>query len=112
MLLIAGIIFPGLYLHGIPPSLRLVGGIAWLAGAPGISVKGIGVLLGTGFKEVEGWLWNIELDGSIAIAATCLPPGMKPSRVSGGSLGELSPEPKTTTQPQHAAMLHQSPTAD
>jgi hypothetical protein len=112
MLLIASIIFAGLYLHGVPPSLRLVGGIAWLAGALGISVKGIGVLLGTGFKEVEGWLWNIELDGSIAIAATRVPPGMKPSRVSGGSLGELSPEPKTTTQPQHAAMLHQSPTAD
>src|SRR5260221_4428254 len=62
-LLIAGIIFAGTYLHNIPPSLRLVGGIAWLAGALGISLKGIGVLLGTGLKEVEGWLWNIELDG-------------------------------------------------
>jgi hypothetical protein len=108
-LLIAGIIFAGSYLHNIPPSLRLVGGIAWLAGALGISLKGTGALLGTGLKEVEGWLWKIELDGSVAMAATCLPPGAKPSRVSGGSLGELSPAPKPDAQPQQAAMRNQTP---
>lgn len=111
-LLIAGIIFVGTYLHNIPPSLRLVGGIAWLAGALGISLKGTGVLLGTGFKEVEGWLWSVELDGSVAIAATCLPPGARPSRVSSGSLGELSPEPKPGTQPTPTATRHQTSTQE
>lgn len=108
-LLIAGIILAGTYLHNIPPSLRLVGGIAWLAGALGISLKGIGVLLGNGLKEVEGWLWNIELDGSVAIAATCLPPGARPSRVSSGSLGELSPAPRPGTQPTQTATRRQTP---
>jgi hypothetical protein len=79
------------YLHNIPPSIRLIGDIAWLAGALGISLKGTGALLGIGLKDVEGWLWQIELDGSVAVAATYLPLGAKPSRVSGGSLGELSP---------------------
>lgn len=107
-LLIAVIIFAGSYLHNIPPSLRLLGGIAWLAGALGLSLRGIGALLGTRVKDVEGWLWEIELDGSVAIAATCLPPGAKPSEVSGGSLGELTPAPKRGAQPQPTAIGHRT----
>jgi hypothetical protein len=108
MLLIAGIIFVGSYLHNIPPSIRLIGDIAWLAGALGISLKGTGALLGTGLKGVEGWLWQIELDGSVAVAATCLPPGAKPSRVSSGSLGELSPTPRTSALEQQNGVGHQN----
>jgi hypothetical protein len=107
-LLIAGIIFVGSYLHNIPPSIRLIGDIAWLAGALGISLKGTGALLGTGLKGVEGWLWQIELDGSVAVAATCLPPGAKPSRVSSGSLGELSPTPRTSALEQQNGVGHQN----
>jgi hypothetical protein len=101
-ILIAAVIFAGTYLRNIPPSVRLIGDIAWLAGAFGITLKGTGALLGIGLKDVEGWLWSIELDGSIAIAATWLPEGAKPSQVSGGSLGELLPRPKPDTQPQQA----------
>jgi hypothetical protein len=108
-LLIAGIIFVGSYLHNIPPSIRLIGDIAWLAGALGISLKGTGALLGTGLKDVEGWLWQIELDGSVAVAATYLPPGAKPSRVSSGSLGELSPAPRTGAPEQQNAVGHHIP---
>lgn len=106
-LLIAGIIFAGSYLHNIPPSIRLIGDIAWLAGALGISLKGTGALLGIGLKDVEGWLWQIELDGSVAVAATYLPDNAKPSRVSGGSLGELSPAPRTGTPEQESGVGHQ-----
>ena len=88
--LIVGVIFVGSYLHNIPPSVRLVADIAWLAGALGISLKGIGALLGTGLKDVEGWVWQIELDGSVAVAATCRPGGVKLSRVRSGSIGELT----------------------
>lgn len=107
--LIAGVIFVGSYLHNIPPSIRLIGDIAWLAGALGISLKGTGALLGTGLKDVEGWLWQIELDGSVAVAATYLPGGAKPSRVSSGSLGELSPAPRTGTPEQQNGVGHQIP---
>jgi hypothetical protein len=92
--LIAGVIFVGSYLHNIPPSIQLVGDIAWLAGALGISLKGIGTLLGTGLKDVEGWIWQIELDGSVAAAVSHLPDGVKPSRVRSGSIGELTPTAK------------------
>jgi hypothetical protein len=108
-LFIAVVIFAGFSLYNIPPSVRLVGGIAWLAGALGITLKGTGALLGTGLKEVEGWLWNVELDGSVAVAATYLPRDAKPSQVSGSSLGQLSPEPKPGTQPQQTTMRRQTP---
>lgn len=102
-LLIAGVIFAGSYLHNIPPSIRLVGDIAWLAGALGISLKGSGALLGIGLKDVEGWLWNLELDGAVAIAATSLPPGAQPTRVNSDSLGKLAPAAKSGEQPGQAA---------
>jgi hypothetical protein len=95
--LIVAISFAGSYLHSVPLSLRVVGDIAWLAGAFGIALKGSGALLGVGLKDVEGWVWRIELDGSVAIAATCLPDGAKPSRVSGRTLGELTPQPQPDT---------------
>lgn len=104
--LIAAIIFAGTYLHSVPLSLRVVGDVAWLAGALGIALKGTGALLGIGLKDVEGWLWRIELDGSVAIAATCLPDGAKPSRVGGGSLGELRPGPQPDAESQQASTWH------
>jgi hypothetical protein len=107
---IAGVIFVGSFLRNISPSVRLLGEIAWLAGALGISLKGTGALLGIGLKEVEGWLWDIELDGSVAVAATCLPHGKRPPRVRGGSLGELSPKAKPDAQPQQVPTRHQART--
>lgn len=107
--LIAAVIFAGTYLHNIPPSVRLIGDIAWLAGAFGITLKGTGAILGIGFKDIEGWLWSIELDGSIAIAATCLPAGAKPSQVKSSSLGELCPQPKADAQPQQTSTRRQVP---
>ncbi len=91
-LLIAGAIAAGSYLHSIPSPVRVAADIAWLAGAAGIGLKGLGAFLGPGLTQAEGWLWQSELDGAVAVAATCLPPGMSPSRESGGSVGELSPD--------------------
>jgi hypothetical protein len=107
--LIGAVIFAGTYLHNISPSLQLVGDIAWVAGALGITLKGTGALLGIGLKDVEGWVWRLELDGSIATAATCLPAGSRPSRVSGGSLGELCPEAKPGAVQQQTSARHQTP---
>lgn len=78
--------------------------ISWLAGALGISLKGIGALLGTGLKDIEGWVWQTELDGSVAAAVTCLPGGARLSRVRSGSIGELTPTAKTDVQHQQNGM--------
>ena len=93
ILLIAGVIFAGSYLHNVPPLVRLAGDVAWLAGAAAIWLRGAGTFLGSGVTRAEGWLWQTELDGSVAVAATRLPAGVKRSTVSGRSMGELSPEP-------------------
>ena len=108
-ILIVGVIFVGSYLHHIPPSVRLVGEIAWLAGALGISLKGIGALLGTGLKGIEGWVWQLELDESVAAAATCLPDGVKPSRVRGGAIGELTPAAKPAIGHPQNGMRQEAP---
>ncbi len=97
-LLTAGVIYAGFYLHTIPPFVRLVGGIAWLVGAAGIWLRGAGAVLGPGLTHAEGWLWQTELDGAVAVAATWLPPGSKPSPESGGSVGRLSPDPDRTAE--------------
>ena len=97
-LLIAGVIFAGSYLHGIPPLVRLAGDAAWLAGAAGIWLRGAGTLLGPGLSHAEGWLWQTELDDSVAAAATRLPAGVKRSPMSRRSVGELSPEPDRSAE--------------
>ena len=92
-ILAAGIICAGSYLHTIPDLVRVVGSIAWLAGAAGLFSKAASVVLGQGVLRSEGWLWQIELDCSVAGAATCLPPGAKKSPAGGSSVGALSPDP-------------------
>jgi hypothetical protein len=92
-LLVASIIYAGLHLHSIPPLIRLAGEIAWVAGAIGISLRSAGALLGPGLTSAEGWLWQAELDGSVAIAATYLPRGARPRPVGGDSVGKLAIDP-------------------
>ena len=62
------------------------------AGAAGLFAKGSSVVLGPGITQAEGWLWQTELDGSVALAATCLPPGAKKSAARGASMGRLVPD--------------------
>ena len=76
-ILTAGVIYAGSYLHGLPDLVRVVGSVAWLAGAAGLFAKGSSVVLGPGVTQAEGWLWQTELDGSVAVAATRLPPGAR-----------------------------------
>jgi len=92
-LLIAGAIYAGLQLHSIPPLIRLAGEIAWLAGAIGISLRSAAALLGPGLSSAESWLWQVELDGSVAVAATYLPPGARPRPAGRGSVGKLAIDP-------------------
>jgi hypothetical protein len=92
-ILAAAIIYAGSYLHGIPNPLRVAGSIAWLAGAVGLFSRGASAVLGQRFTQAEGWLWRTELDGSVAAAATYLPPGARKSAADGASVGTLAPDP-------------------
>ena len=104
-ILAAGIIYAGSYLHTIPDLVRVVGSIAWLAGAAGLFSKAASVVLGQGVIRSEGWLWQIELDGSVAGAATCLPPGAKKSPAGGSSVGALTPDPNRAAEFQRRDQL-------
>jgi len=98
VLLSAGVIVAISYLHNIPPTVRLIVNLAWVAGVLGVSLRGTGALLGIALKDAEGWLWQAELDESIAIAATRLPPPDVPRRETGGSIGQLSMHPDRSAE--------------
>jgi hypothetical protein len=92
-ILTGGVIYAGSSLHSLPDLVRVVGSIAWLAGAAAVFARGAAVVLGQGITHAEGWLWQTELDGSVAMAATCLPPGARKSLARGASVGRLVPDP-------------------
>jgi hypothetical protein len=71
----AGVIALVMFVRGVSPSVRLLAGLAWLAGALGLSIRGAGALLGGALTDVEGWLWQSELDEAVALSAICPPPG-------------------------------------
>ena len=76
----------------------MAGSLAWLAGAAGLLARVASVALGQGLTRTQGWLWQIELDGSVAAAATYLPPGAKKSPADSLSLGELAPDPNRAAE--------------
>jgi hypothetical protein len=90
MLMLVGAIALVLFVKGISPSVRLVAGLAWLAGALGLSVKGAGALLGGALANGEGWLWQSELDEAVALSAICPPPGETPRPVPHQEVGNLA----------------------
>ena len=67
----------------------------WVAGAPDTAdwAGARSAIRVQGGSATPGWLWQTELDGSVALAATCLPPGVKKSPVGGSSVGRLIPAP-------------------
>jgi hypothetical protein len=107
-ILAAGIIYAGSYLHPVPDLVRVAGSIAWLAGAAGLFARAASVVFGPGITRTESWLWQVELDGSVAAATTCLPPGVRKSPVGGTSVGELNPEPDRAAEFQRRDQLRNS----
>lgn len=82
LVVLAGVLLVGgltlvVLIHNISPSVRIVSALAWFAGVAGVSLKGLGSLLGGALTDVESWLWQSELDETIANAADCSP-GPKP----------------------------------
>jgi hypothetical protein len=85
----AGVVVAMVRLHGIPPTARLIAVLAWVGATLGVGLKASGAFLGSAFKGAEGWLWQTELDESVATAATRMPPPARHHRITGASVGEM-----------------------
>jgi hypothetical protein len=96
---VAGVCAFIIELDHVSTTTKFIANFVWLAGVFGLSVKGFGNLLGTALKNAEGWLWQGELDESVAEAAAHLPPRVEYKRLTGNNVGNvipaalLSPEP-------------------
>jgi hypothetical protein len=91
IIIIAAVVAFIIELHHVSTTTKFITSFVWLAGVLGITVKGFGSLLGTALKNVEGWLWQGELDESVAEAAARLPVGVAYERLTGDQVGELIP---------------------
>ena len=69
-----GVIVAVLTLHSVSPTARLVAALAWIGATLAAAFKASGSLLGSAVKDAEGWLWQTELDESVATVATRMPP--------------------------------------
>lgn len=83
-----------LSLPGLSSTARLVAILGWLGATLAAGLKAAGPLLGSAIEDAEGWLWQTELDESIATAATRVPPHQKHHRVTGAAVGEMTLRPE------------------
>jgi hypothetical protein len=82
-------------IKGIGSNIKLITYALWLAGVLGISVKGAGSLIGAALKDAEGWLWQAELDESVAAAVAHLPDNFTHERLTKGEVGRLPVIPES-----------------
>ncbi|HEX4255651.1 MAG TPA: hypothetical protein VH089_11215 [Streptosporangiaceae bacterium] len=90
LLATAGVIVAVLTLHSVSPTARLVAGLAWIGGTLAAAFKASGSLLGSAVKGAEGWLWQTELDESVATVATRMPSPAQHRRVTGPQVGAMT----------------------
>src|ERR1700753_3684100 len=86
----AGVIVAVLTLHSVSPTARLVAGLAWIGATLAAAFKASGSLLGSAIKGAEGWLWQTELDESVATVPTRMPPPPQHRRVTGAQVGTMT----------------------
>jgi hypothetical protein len=82
------------FLPGLSPAARLAASLAWVAATLAAGMKAAGPLLGSAIEGAEGWLWQTELDESVAAAAIRVPAPEKHHRVTGSAVGEMSLRPE------------------
>ncbi len=86
----AGVIVTVLTLHSVSPTARLITGLAWVGATLAAAFKASGSLLGSAVKGAEGWLWQTELDESVATVAIRMPPPARHRRVTGAEVGTMT----------------------
>ena len=85
-----GVIITVVTLHSVSPTARLAAALAWVGATLAAAYKASGSLLGSAVKGAEGWLWQTELDESVATVATRMPPPAQHRRVTGAEVGTMS----------------------
>jgi hypothetical protein len=86
----AGVIITVITLPSVSPTARLAAGLAWVGATLAAAFKASGSLLGSAVKGAEGWLWQTELDESVATVATRLPSPARHRRVTGTEVGTMT----------------------
>jgi hypothetical protein len=85
-----GVIITVVTLHSVSPTARLAAALVWVGATLAAAYKASGSLLGAAVKGAEGWLWQTELDESVASVATRMPPPARHRRVTGAEVGTMS----------------------
>ena len=100
MVLVAvAVVLVVLLVPGLSRTVRLAAVLAWIGATLAAGMKVVGPLIGSAVKGAEGWLWQTELDESIAAAATQMPRSEKHQRVTGPAVGEMTLRPETAGAP-------------
>jgi hypothetical protein len=95
MILVAvGVVLIVLLVPGLSATVRLAASLAWVGATLAAGLKAVAPLFGSAVKGAEGWLWQTELDESVAAAATRMPPPEKHRRVTGTAVGQMSLRPE------------------
>jgi hypothetical protein len=89
-----GVVLIVLLVPGLSATVRLAVTLAWVGATLAAGLKAAAPLIGSAVEGAEGWLWQTELDESIATAATKMPPREKHHRVTGPAVGEMTLRPE------------------
>ncbi len=89
-----GVVLIVLLVPGLSATVRLAATLAWFGATLAAGLKAAGPLIGSAVEGAEGWLWQTELDESIATAATRMPPREKHHRVTGSAVGQMTLRPE------------------
>jgi hypothetical protein len=89
-----GVVLAVLLIPGLSATVRLAATLAWIGATLAAGLKAAGPLIGSAVEGAEGWLWQTELDESVATAATRMPSREKHHRVTGPTVGEMTLRPE------------------
>lgn len=86
----AAVVTAVILVPGLSATAQVAASLAWVGATIAAGLKATGTFFGTAARDAQGWLWQAELDESVAIAATRIPPPATGRRRTGPAVGEMS----------------------
>lgn len=86
----AGVVTAVILVPGLSATAQVAASLAWVGATIAAGLKATGAFLGVAVSDAQGWLWQAELDESVALAATRIPPPAKGRRRTGLAVGQMS----------------------